>query len=62
MYVTKQVPDENSKMSVSYLYMTIKKRVEGSDDYEPDIRVPRTPSQKDLRTTDWRIVNDLENF
>jgi len=43
MWIEKQSPDENSKMTVSYLFMVIESET------QPTIRVPRTPSQKDLR-------------
>lgn len=54
MFITKQVSDENSKMTVSYLFMTILEK------WKPDIVVPRTPSQRDLRILDWRNGEELE--
>jgi len=50
MFIAKQKTTDKSKMTVSYLYMTI----EETD--KPTIVVPRTPSQKDLRTTDWFVL------
>jgi hypothetical protein len=45
-----QFPDENSKMTHPYLYMTIPDCQEGTR------RIPWQPSQVDLFATDYRIV------
>jgi hypothetical protein len=47
MSVQKQVPDEHSKMSLPYAYITT---VQGE-------RVPWLVSQTDLFATDWMVVD-----
>lgn len=47
MSVVAQRPDENSKMNVPYLYMSV--RPEG----KPHFNTPWLPSQSDLFATDW---------
>jgi len=47
MYVSMQEPDEQSKMTKQFLYITIE-RVN-----EPIIRRPRTPSMLDLFSDMW---------
>jgi hypothetical protein len=44
-YLTLQVPDENSKMTLPYIYITT---VKGE-------RVPWLASQTDMLADDWRI-------
>ena len=51
MYIKKQVTDDWSFMTVSYLYMTIINE-------EEIIRVPRTPSQRDMRYDDWVVIEN----
>ncbi len=57
MYVALQRPDENSKMNMPYLYMVVSKKVEGSDDFEPAIMRPWTPSMLDLLSDTWEVVD-----
>lgn len=45
-FLTLQVPDEHSKMSLPYVYITT---VQGD-------RVPWLASQTDLLATDWEVV------
>ena len=45
-YIQLQVPDENSKMSLPYIYITT---VQGN-------RVPWLASQTDLLANDWELV------
>lgn len=51
MYVKAQIPDENSKMTHPYLYMTIPGCEEG------ERRLPWQPAQVDLFAKDWRLVD-----
>lgn len=46
-FLTLQVPDENSKMSLPYIYITT---VDGK-------RVPWLASQTDLLADDWSVVD-----
>jgi hypothetical protein len=48
MYLGLQVPDENSKMTLTYVYMVTA---------QGDL-VPWLCSQTDLLATDWEIVDD----
>lgn len=50
MKLTAQVPDENSKMTHPYLYMTIPFCKEG------ERQLPWQPSQVDLFAEDWSVV------
>lgn len=47
MYLELQVPDENSKMTLPYIYM---KTVQGD-------LVPWLASQTDVLSTDWMVVD-----
>jgi hypothetical protein len=47
LFITMQIPDENSKMTKPYLYIT---RPLGDGKEE---RVPWSPNQTDLLATDW---------
>lgn len=46
MWLHLQVPDENSKMSLPYIYMKT----------ADDKQVPWTPSQTDILGEDWELV------
>lgn len=48
MYLMLQVPDENSKMTLPYIYM---KTVQ-------DDLVPWLASQTDMLATDWQLISD----
>ena len=52
MFLTLQVPDEHSKMTKPYIYITTKK--EWSID-----RIPWLASQSDLLNSDWFEVTEL---
>ncbi len=59
MFVTLQVPDENSKMTVPYIFMTCPP---GSTNQFGEVgktsthRIPWLVSQTDLMAADWEIV------
>ena len=46
MFISRQVPDKNSKMTLPYLYITII----GCNDC-----VPWVPSQFDMESDDWKV-------
>jgi len=48
MYIEMQVPDENSKMTLPYIYMFT----------ATEELVPWTPSQTDLFANDWEVVTE----
>ncbi len=48
-FLTLQVPDENSKMTLPYIFITT---VQGD-------RVPWLASQTDMLANDWRYVRDV---
>lgn len=48
-----QVPDENSKMTLPYIYIEYP---EGSKAYPNGSRVPWLASQTDMLTNDWELV------
>ena len=50
LFVQAQIPDEYSKMSVPYLFITIPPEVSG---LQSDIRSPWLPSESDLFAEDW---------
>ena len=52
MYLTLQKPDEHSKMTAPYIYITIR---EGVDDVE---RVPWVASQSDIMAEDWDQITE----
>lgn len=51
-----QFPDEHSKMSFPYLYLTI--ATGAQDCKEGERRLPWQPAQVDLFQEDWFIIND----
>ena len=53
MWLKLQVPDENSKMSLPYIYIEYP---EGHPAYPSGSRVPWLASQTDLLAEDWEIV------
>ncbi len=54
MYLQYQFPDEHSKMSFPYLYLTIQ---DGAQDCEEgERRLPWQPAQVDIWKDDWYIV------
>lgn len=53
MVLRLQVPDENSKMTLPYIYLEYP---EGSPPYPNGARVPWLASQTDLLSGDWDIV------
>lgn len=60
MYLLLQVPDENSKMSLPYIYLTIP----GSKGDEqtldtPAHCVPWLASQTDLLSKDWEVIEEV---
>jgi len=64
LYVTMQVPDENSKMSRPYLYLTspVGSTHQFSEDKNAELnrvehRVPWLASQTDLLADDWFVLN-----
>ena len=56
VYLELQVPDENSKMTLPYIYFTNHE----PQSQMPAIRVPWTPAPSDLLATDWAIAGDDE--
>ena len=53
MWLLLQVPDENSKMTLPYIYIEYP---EGHPAYPAGSRVPWLASQTDLLASDWEIV------
>lgn len=53
MWLKLQVPDENSKMTLPYIYIEYP---EGHPAYPSGSRVPWLASQTDLLAEDWGIV------
>jgi len=53
MWLKLQVPDENSKMTLPYIYIEYP---EGHPAYPSGSRVPWLASQTDLLAEDWEIV------
>lgn len=51
MYLELQEPDQYSKMTAPYIYITI----------DGDYRIPWHPSQADILEDDWMIVNEQEH-
>lgn len=52
MYLHLQVPDENSKMGCPYIYINVPKE----HPLYPGKIVPWTPSQLDLMSEGWKVV------
>lgn len=52
MWLKLQVPDENSKMTLPYIYIEYP---EGHAAYPSGCRVPWLASQTDLLATDWEV-------
>ena len=50
MYLQAQIPDEHSKMTHPYLYMTIPECEEGTR------RLPWQPAQVDMFAEDWYVT------
>lgn len=60
MFLTLQVPDENSKMTRPYVYMTIPSGSSNqfsADGQVSDQRIPWLCSQTDLLAEDWVVLN-----
>ena len=58
LFVTLQVPDENSKMTKPYMYLT--SPVGSTKQYggeEKENRIPWIPSQTDIFAEDWTIID-----
>lgn len=55
MYLTLQVPDEHSKMTLPYIYLTIPGNI-SADVNNPAQLVPWLASQTDILAHDWSIV------
>lgn len=53
MWLSLQVPDENSKMTLPYIYIEYPK---GHPAFPEGSRVPWLASQTDLLADDWRVV------
>lgn len=53
MWIKRQFPDANSKMTHPYLYIEYP---EGHPAYPNGSRVPWFPSQTDMLTEDWSVV------
>jgi hypothetical protein len=54
MFLTLQVPDTNSKMTLPYIFMSIPKTQDNED--TPFNRVPWLVSQTDLLVSDWEVL------
>ena len=58
LFVTLQVPDENSKMTKPYMYLT--SPIDSTKQYggeEKENRIPWIPSQTDIFAEDWIIID-----
>ena len=58
MWLELQLPDENSKMTKPYVFMTIPEHIvqdEGGAQNEPELRIPWLCSQTDLLAEDWFV-------
>lgn len=53
MWLALQTPDEHSKMTLPYIYLSYPK---GSEAYPDGARVPWLASQTDLLAPDWELV------
>jgi hypothetical protein len=51
MFVAVQHPDENSRMTKSYLYMQV------NTSEAPSLRRPRVPSMLDLFSDTWEVLD-----
>lgn len=58
LFLTLQVPDENSKMTRPYIYMTIEPGSSNQfgDEGDKVNRIPWLASQTDLLATDWELI------
>ena len=56
IFITAQIPDENSKMSQPYIYIDTRD-IETDNDDAPKDCVPWTASQSDLFADDWYVVH-----
>lgn len=59
MWLELQTPDENSKMTMPYIFMTIppiKEVCSGGESCTAELKVPWFASQTDLLACDWEIV------
>lgn len=54
MFITLQIPDENSKMSLPYMYITYPEEAVNT----PGARCPWLASQTDLLAEDWYVVGE----
>ena len=55
-YICLQMPDENSKMNMPYIFMTIKQALDNGGREPEDIRIPWLASQADMLTADWVLT------
>ena len=53
IWIQMQVPDENSKMTLPYIYIEYP---DGHPAYPNGCRVPWLASQTDLLSSDWEVV------
>jgi len=53
LWLTLQMPDEHSKMTLPYVYLNYPSDAPNT----PGARVPWLPSQTDLLAEDWEIVS-----
>ena len=58
IFIMLQVPDENSKMTLPYIYIETS-ALESDNPDAPRGRVPWLASQTDLLALDWESVNPL---
>lgn len=58
LIVKLQVPDENSKMSLPYLYIEYPESIfDPTGEIIPAKRCPWLASQTDILTMDWRVID-----
>ena len=59
MWLELQIPDENSKMTMPYIYMCIKAKRFWEESNKSTIdRVPWLASQTDILGTDWMVMEE----
>lgn len=59
IFIELQRPDENSKMTHSYIYIDTT-GLQTDNPHAPKDRVPWLASQTDMLAEDWKIVNESE--
>ena len=60
MFIELQIPDENSKMTLPYIYMGVPKFLDDSNIPSSYSLVPWIASQTDLLSEDWVEVEVVE--